>query len=152
MSVVLLFEAQVQPGRLEAYVHYALEAQRDLAAADGCLSTEQLMAVDEARRIMVKSIWRDSASAQAWNRTNGALLAERAARLSLFEDYSVSLLCPAEFTPSAAPAPKICEAAALASRDARGGDEERFPAAAVTASMQISAPDCGGFSSPSTAI
>ena len=64
MSVVLLFEAQVQPGRLEAYVHYALEAQRDLAAADGCLSTEQLMAVDEARRIMVKSIWRDSASAQ----------------------------------------------------------------------------------------
>ena len=28
MSVVLLFEAQVQPGRLEAYVHYALEAQR----------------------------------------------------------------------------------------------------------------------------
>lgn len=83
MSVVLLFEAQVQPGRLEAYVHYALEAQRDLAAADGCLSTEQLMAVDEARRIMVKSIWRDSASAQAWNRTNGALLAERAARLSL---------------------------------------------------------------------
>ena len=72
MSVVLLFEAQVQPGRLEAYVHYALEAQRDLAAADGCLSTEQLMAVDEARRIMVKSIWRDSASAQAWNRTNGA--------------------------------------------------------------------------------
>lgn len=50
MSVVLLFEAQVQPGRLEAYVHYALEAQRDLAAADGCLSTEQLMAVDEARR------------------------------------------------------------------------------------------------------
>ena len=56
MSVVLLFEAQVQPGRLEAYVHYALEAQRDLAAADGCLSTEQLMAVDEARRIMVKSI------------------------------------------------------------------------------------------------
>ena len=119
MSVVLLFEAQVQPGRLEAYVHYALEAQRDLAAADGCLSTEQLMAVDEARRIMVQSIWRDSASAQAWNRTNGALLAERAARLSLFEDYSVSLLCPA---------------------------------AAVTASMQISAPDCGGFSSPSTAI
>ena len=112
MSVVLLFEAQVQPGRLEAYVHYALEAQRDLAAADGCLSTEQLMAVDEARRIMVKSIWRDSASAQAWNRTNGALLAERAARLSLFEDYSVSLLCPAEFTPSAAPAPKIREAAA----------------------------------------
>ena len=76
MSVVLLFEAQVQPGRLEAYVHYALEAQRDLAAADGCLSTEQLMAVDEARRIMVKSIWRDSASAQAWNRTNGALLAD----------------------------------------------------------------------------
>ena len=149
MSVVLLFEAQVQPGRLEAYVHYALEAQRDLAAADGCLSTEQLMAVDEARRIMVKSIWRDSASAQAWNRTNGALLAERAARLSLFEDYSVSLLCPAEFTPSAAPAPKIREAAAA---DARGGDEERFPAAAVTASMQISAPDCGGFSSPSTAI
>ena len=113
MSVVLLFEAQVQPGRLEAYVHYALEAQRDLAA--GCLSTEQLMAVDEARRIMVKSIWRDSASAQAWNRTNGALLAERAARLSLFEDYSVSLLCPAEFTPSAAPAPKIREAAAAAS-------------------------------------
>ena len=50
MSVVLLFEAQVQPGRLEAYVHYALEAQRDLAAADGCLSTEQLMAVDEARQ------------------------------------------------------------------------------------------------------
>lgn len=100
MSVVLLFEAQVQPGRLEAYVHYALEAQRD---------------VDEARRIMVKSIWRDSASAQAWNRTNGALLAERAARLSLFEDYSVSLLCPAEFTPSAAPAPKIREAAAAAS-------------------------------------
>ena len=152
MSVVLLFEAQVQPGRLEAYVHYALEAQRDLAAADGCLSTEQLMAVDEARRIMVKSIWRDSASAQAWNRTNGALLAERAARLSLFEDYSVSLLCPAEFTPSAAPAPKIREAAAAAGWDARGGDEERFPAAAVTASMQISAPDCGGFSSPSTAI
>ena len=105
MSVVLLFEAQVQPGRLEAYVHYALEAQRDLAAADGCLSTEQLMAVDESRRIM----------AQAWNRTNGALLAERAARLSLFEDYSVSLLCPAEFTPSAAPAPKIREAAAAAS-------------------------------------
>ena len=64
MSVVLLFEAQVQRA-LEAYVHYALEAQRDLAAADGCLSTEQLMAVDEARRIMVKSIWRDSASAQA---------------------------------------------------------------------------------------
>lgn len=115
MSVVLLFEAQVQPGRLEAYVHYALEAQRDLAAADGCLSTEQLMAVDEARRIMVKSIWRDSASAQAWNRTNGALLAERAARLSLFEDYSVSLLCPAEFTPTAAPAPTIRESAAIAS-------------------------------------
>lgn len=115
MSVVLLFEAQVQPGRLEAYVHYALEAQRDLAAADGCLSTEQLMAVDEARRIMVKSTWRDSASAQAWNRTNGALLAERAARLSLFEDYSVSLLCPAEFMQSAAPAPKNQEASAAAS-------------------------------------
>ena len=115
MSVVLLFEAQVQPGRLEAYVHYALEAQRDLATADGCLSTEQLMAVDEARRIMVKSIWRDSASAQEWNRTNGALLAERAARLSLFEDYSVSLLCPAEFTSTAAPAPTIRESAAIAS-------------------------------------
>ncbi|MBS6230964.1 MAG: antibiotic biosynthesis monooxygenase [Sutterella wadsworthensis] len=115
MSVVLLFEAQVQPGRLEAYVHYALEAQRDLATADGCLSTEQLMAVDEARRIMVKSIWRDSASAQEWNRTNGALLAERAARLSLFEDYSVSLLCPAEFTPTAAPVLTIRESAAIAS-------------------------------------
>ena len=111
MSVVLLFEAQVQPGRLEAYVHYALEAQRDLAAAGGGRSPQQLL----HRRIMVKSIWRDSASAQAWNRTNGALLAERAARLSLFEDYSVSLLCPAEFTPSAAPAPKIREAAAAAS-------------------------------------
>ena len=65
--------------------------------------------------LFVKSIWRDSASAQEWNRTNGALLAERAARLSLFEDYSVSLLCPAEFTSTAAPAPTIRESAAIAS-------------------------------------
>ena len=103
------------PGALRHTSITRLKLKGILAAADGCLSTEQLMAVDEARRIMVKSIWRDSASAQEWNRTNGALLAERAARLSLFEDYSVSLLCPAEFTPTAAPAPTIRESAAIAS-------------------------------------
>ena len=135
MSVVLLFEAQVQPGRLEAYVHYALEAQRDLAAADGCLSTEQLMAVDEARRIMVKSIWRDSASAQEWNRTNGALLAERAARLSLLKIIPYRVLCPAEFTPTScagADDSRVCRYSEL--RRTRAV-QERFPAAAVTTSM-----------------
>ena len=107
MSVVLLFEADVQPGRFEAYVNYSLEAQGALNKADGCESSEQLMSASDSRHIVVKSTWRDAASVERWQKTRGAELAQRAERLSIFAKAKVSILHQ-----MAAVAPGITAAAA----------------------------------------
>lgn len=92
MSVVMLFEGHVKPGRLEAFVQYALEAQKALAGVDGCLASEQMIGIGDPRRILFKSIWRDEEAARSWQEGRGVDLERRAAALSLFERCSMSLM------------------------------------------------------------
>lgn len=113
MSIVLLFEALVKPGRREAYLDYSLEAQRELASADGCLSSEQLLSVGEDRKILVKSVWRDRDSLTRWHESRGLLLEQKAVMLSLFERASYSILtCLTESMPSHSAAPSAPDASA----------------------------------------
>jgi heme-degrading monooxygenase HmoA len=85
--IAVIFEAQPNPGRREAYLDAAARLKPLLEKIDGFVSIERFESLTTPGRILSLSFWRDEAAVQAWRNLEEHRRIQAAGRQSIFADY-----------------------------------------------------------------
>jgi heme-degrading monooxygenase HmoA len=85
--IAVIFEAQPNPGRRDAYLDAAARLRPLLEKIDGFVSIERFESLTTRGRILSLSFWRDEAAVQAWRNVEEHRRIQAAGRQSIFADY-----------------------------------------------------------------
>ena len=83
--IAVIFE--VEPADRDAYFRIAAELRPLLADLDGFISIERFQSLNDERRILSLSFWRDEAAVAAWRNQEEHRAAQAAGRARVFHDY-----------------------------------------------------------------
>ncbi len=85
--IAVIFEAQPQPGKMDAYLDAAASLRPLLAAIDGFLSIERFESLTQPGKILSLSYWRDEDAVRQWRNVEAHRAIQSAGRNSIFTDY-----------------------------------------------------------------
>src|SRR6266700_4852467 len=85
--IAVIFEAQPQPGRKDAYLDGAASLRPLLADIDGFVSIERFESLTQPGKVLSLSFWRDEAAVARWRRHEEHRAAQRAGRAGIFRTY-----------------------------------------------------------------
>jgi heme-degrading monooxygenase HmoA len=85
--IAVIFEAQPNPGRRDAYLDAAARLRPLLEKIDGFVSIERFESLTTPGRILSLSFWRDEAAVEAWRNVEEHRRIQAAGRQSIFADY-----------------------------------------------------------------
>jgi heme-degrading monooxygenase HmoA len=85
--IVVIFEAQPQPGRKDAYLDAAANLRPLLDGFDGFVSIERFASLSEPDKVLSLSVWRDEESVRQWRNVELHRRIQGAGRQSIFADY-----------------------------------------------------------------
>ena len=85
--IAVIFEAQPQPDRKDAYLDAAASLRPLLANIDGFISIERFESLSQPGRLLSLSFWRDEAAVREWRNVELHRRIQAAGRESIFADY-----------------------------------------------------------------
>ncbi len=85
--IAVIFEAQPQPGKRDAYLDAAASLRPLLAELDGFVSIERFESLTQPGKILSLSYWRDENAVQQWRNLEAHRRIQSAGRNSIFADY-----------------------------------------------------------------
>lgn len=85
--IAVIFEAQPNPGRKQAYLDAAARLKPLLEEIDGFISIERFESLTEPGKILSLSIWRDEEAVRQWRNVEEHRRIQAAGRQSIFADY-----------------------------------------------------------------
>ena len=87
--IVVLFEVWVDPAKGDRYFELAGALRKELQGVSGFISVERFRSLTDEGKYLSFSVWKDSASVEAWfaNRNHAAAQAE--GRAGVFRDYRI---------------------------------------------------------------
>lgn len=85
--IVVLFESQPAPGKVETYLEMGAALASKLETVDGFIAIERFRSVTDADRLLAVSYWRDEAAVEAWRNTGIHRNVQAASRRDVFVDY-----------------------------------------------------------------
>jgi heme-degrading monooxygenase HmoA len=85
--IAVIFEAQPQPGKKDAYLGAAASLRPLLEKMDGFLSIERFESLTQPGKILSLSYWRDEEAVRQWRNVEEHRRIQGAGRKSIFADY-----------------------------------------------------------------
>ena len=85
--IAVIFEAEVDPASLRAYLDIAEALRPRLETIDGFVSIERFQSLAHPDRVLSLSFWRDEAAVAQWRRVEAHRAAQAKGRAGLFRDY-----------------------------------------------------------------
>jgi heme-degrading monooxygenase HmoA len=87
--IAVIFEAE--PADAPAYFRIAAELRPLLNEIDGFISIERFRSVNDERRVLSLSFWRDEAAIEQWRNMEAHRVAQSAGRMGVFQDYRLRI-------------------------------------------------------------
>jgi heme-degrading monooxygenase HmoA len=85
--IAIIFEAEPQSGRRDAYLDAAARLRPLLAQIDGFISVERFESLTQPGKILSLSFWRDEAAVERWRNLEEHRRVQAAGRAGIFADY-----------------------------------------------------------------
>jgi heme-degrading monooxygenase HmoA len=85
--IAVIFEAQPQPGKKDAYLDAAARLRPLLEKLDGFVSIERFESLAQPGKILSLSYWRDEEAVTQWRNVEEHRRVQDAGRKSIFADY-----------------------------------------------------------------
>jgi len=85
--IVVIFEAQPRPERMNAYLDAAAQLRPLLAQIDGFISIERFESLSQPGRLLSLSFWRDERAVEQWRNLEAHRAVQAVGRDSIFTDY-----------------------------------------------------------------
>ncbi len=85
--IVVIFEAQPQSGRKDAYLDAAASLRPLLDGFDGFVSIERFMSLSDPDKVLSLSVWRDEEAVRQWRNVEMHRRIQGTGRQSIFADY-----------------------------------------------------------------
>jgi len=85
--IAVIFEAQPQPGKKDAYLDAAASLRPRLADIEGFLSIERFESLTQPGKILSLSFWRDEGAVRRWRNVEAHRRIQNAGRKSIFANY-----------------------------------------------------------------
>ena len=85
--IAVIFEAQPQPGKKDAYLDAAASLRPLLADIEGVVSIERFESLTQPGKILSLSFWRDEDAVRQWRNVEAHRRIQDAGRRSIFADY-----------------------------------------------------------------
>ena len=85
--IAVIFEAQPQPGKRDAYLDAAASLRPLLADIEGFVSIERFESLTQPGKILSLSFWRDEGAVRQWRNVEAHRRIQDAGRNSIFADY-----------------------------------------------------------------
>lgn len=85
--IAVIFEAQPQPGKKDAYLDAAARLRPLLEKMDGFVSIERFESLTRPGKILSLSYWRDEEAVSQWRNVEAHRRVQDAGRKSIFADY-----------------------------------------------------------------
>ena len=85
--IAVIFEAQPQPGKKDAYLDAAASLRPLLADIEGFVSIERFESLTQPGKILSLSFWRDEGAVRQWRNVDAHRRIQNAGRNSIFADY-----------------------------------------------------------------
>jgi heme-degrading monooxygenase HmoA len=85
--IAVIFEAEPQPGRKDAYLDAAARLRPLLEKMDGFISIERFESLSQPGKLLSLSYWRDEEAVRQWRNVEEHRRAQDAGRKSIFADY-----------------------------------------------------------------
>lgn len=85
--IAVIFEAEPNPGRKQAYLDAAAKLKPLLEKIDGFISIERFESLTQPGKILSLSIWRDEEAVRRWRNVEEHRRIQAAGRQSIFADY-----------------------------------------------------------------
>jgi heme-degrading monooxygenase HmoA len=89
--IAVIFEVEPAQGRREAYLGKAAELKPLLETIDGFISVERFQSLNDPRRMLSLSFWRDEEAVKAWRNTEEHRQAQSAGRGGIFAGYRLRI-------------------------------------------------------------
>ena len=85
--IAVIFEAQPQPGKKDAYLDAAASLRPLLGDIEGFVSIERFESLTQPGKILSLSFWRDEDAVRQWRNVEAHRRIQDAGRRSIFADY-----------------------------------------------------------------
>jgi heme-degrading monooxygenase HmoA len=85
--IIVVFESEPLPGRMQAYLDAAASLRPLLADVDGFISIERYESLSRRGRVASISFWRDAEAVRRWRNEEAHRSAQSLGRASIFADY-----------------------------------------------------------------
>jgi heme-degrading monooxygenase HmoA len=85
--IAIIFEAQPQPGKKDAYLDAAAHLRPLVEGMDGFISVERFESLTNPGKILSLSFWRDEEAVRNWRNVEAHRAIQEAGRKSIFADY-----------------------------------------------------------------
>jgi len=87
--IAVLFEVTVGPDNPERYFELAGILRKELESTDGFVSIERFQSLNDEKKYVSLSFWRDQGAVDAWYQKPGHRDAQREGRDGVFLDYRI---------------------------------------------------------------
>ena len=87
--LAVIFEVEMKRGLEEEYFELAGKLRAELEAVDGFISIERFQSVNNARKYLSISFWRDEQAIAAWRGHTGHRTAQERGKRELFSDFRI---------------------------------------------------------------
>lgn len=89
--LAVIFEAQANPDKQQAYLDLAAGLTTLLKGRDGFIAIERFQSLTNPGKVLSLSFWRDEAAIAAWRQQEAHRHAQAAGRSHLFLDYRLRI-------------------------------------------------------------
>ncbi len=89
--IAVIFEVEPRDGGRDAYLRIAAELRPLLDEIDGFISIERFQSLNDERRILSLSFWRDEEVIAQWRKLEAHRAAQSAGRGGVFADYRLRI-------------------------------------------------------------
>jgi len=87
--IAVIFQFEVSAGAFDEYLGLAGELRAELERIDGFLSVERFAALDDEKRYLSLSLWRDQDAVQRWREHSEHRAAQARGKNDLFSRYHI---------------------------------------------------------------
>ena len=89
MTIAVIFEVDIKPGRSSDYFDLAAGLRQELEKIDGFLSVERFQSTTNPDKYLSLSIWRDQAAVETWYQNQPHATAQEKGRAQIFSGYHI---------------------------------------------------------------
>ncbi|NQV83874.1 MAG: antibiotic biosynthesis monooxygenase [Rhodospirillales bacterium] len=87
--IVVIFEVEINPDRNERYFELAGILRKELESTDGFISIERFQSLNDEKKYVSLSFWRDQGAVDAWYQKPDHRNAQHEGRDGVFLDYRI---------------------------------------------------------------